>query len=98
MPQYQYRCQNCQNETSLTMKIAEYLEFKKVEHACEICEEGKIIQVVHLPHSKIYKDKEAILVEAREEAKKVVEQINRGDERTFIDIYGDRPNPLKDSR
>lgn len=77
------------------MKVNEFLKFKKDEHLCEFCEDGKIIQVVHLPHSKIYKDKEAILVEAKEEARKTVEKLNKGDEQTFIDIYGDKPNPLK---
>lgn len=77
------------------MSIDEYIRFEQNENICKICESGKIIQMIGIPHGKIYKDKDAIIQEAREEAEKVVDKINKGDEQTIANVYGDKPNPLK---
>lgn len=77
------------------MKISEFLLFKKNQNICEICKIGKIIQIVKASHGKISRDKEYLVQSAKEEARKTMQKINQGDEKTFIDIYGDTPNPQK---
>ena len=81
-----------ENNKSLEMKISAFLIFKKKEFLCEECENGKMIQIVHPSHGKIVRDKEYLVQDAKEFAKKTVKKIREGDEKTFIDVYGDSPN------
>lgn len=95
MPHYQYQCDKCQCTKTLIMTVKEFLKFKQKNQPCHNCAEGNFQQLVKPSHSKVFRDKHTMIEEARAEAKKVIEKINKGDERTIIDIYGDRPNPLK---
>jgi hypothetical protein len=95
MPSYNYQCEDCKETKSFQMKITKFLEFKREEIECEVCHKGKMVQIVKPSHGKIHRDKEYLVEHAREEARKTIQKIKNGDEKTFIDIYGDAPNPQK---
>lgn len=95
MPRYNFECNSCNYLTQFEMKITEFLSFKKETHKCPDCAEGVLSQIVKPSRGKIIRDKEAMIQEAREEARKIVEKIDSGDQKAFNDIYGDSVNSQK---
>lgn len=90
MPRYYYFCSKCENKKEVNMSISEFLKYKKEEHYCEDCH-SLLFQKVFPTYSKIDRDKEYIIQSAKEEAKQIVEKINKGDERTIVEMCGDKP-------
>lgn len=95
MPHYHFKCQECENSKIMIMNVKDFLAFRRNNDGCDVCNNGKLIQVVSTISGKIQKDKESLIQESKEEARKTIEKINQGDEKTFINIYGDKPNELK---
>lgn len=95
MPVYNFKCPACAAGFEFDLKISEFLIFKKEQNICKSCEQGILIQSITKVRGKVDRDKEYIVEEAKEEARQIVEQINKGNDRDAVDVYGDRPNPLK---
>jgi hypothetical protein len=95
MPDYLFKCENCNNQKKINMSINEFLIFKKENHHCSCDNVTLLKQVVFTPYSRVEKNKEEVVSEAKMEAKKIVEKINRGDEKTIVDYCGDQVNHLK---
>lgn len=95
MPIYNLKCDKCESESSMEMSIKDFLAFKVKQNICLSCGEGFIKQKITKVQSKIERDKDYIIQEAKEDAKKIVEKINAGDEQTINEIYGDKPNQYK---
>ena len=98
MPRYNFKCDSCNASDHFTMGVGSFLEFKKEEHICQSCNEGILIQMVRPTRGKIVRDKQAMIREAKDEARKIVERIESGDQKAFDDIYGDRENPHKKTK
>lgn len=94
MPQYTFKCTKCEDRRVLSMSIARFLDFKKKQNKCELCE-GTLLQDIISIDGKVDKSKEEIIMESRDEIRKVVQKIHRGDSRAIRDIYGDKKNPYK---
>jgi len=95
MPKYNFQCNSCDSLSQFEMKVTKFLNFKKETHGCQACSEGILIQIVRPSHGKIIKDKATMIQDARDEARKVVEKIESGDQKAFNDIYGDKANAHK---
>lgn len=94
MAKYKYSCTNCSTEVEYSLSIALYLELKNSDHfkqiKCDDC--GKVCefkQVFGILSSKIKKDKETIMSEVRDEARKIANKVRSGDSRTIRNIYGE---------
>lgn len=95
MPFYNFYCPSCNAESSLSMSISQYTKYKLEKNLCKECKEDFLVQRIKKISGKIDRDKEYVISEAKEEAKKTIEKIRQGDQKTIQDIYGDRPNPYK---
>ena len=95
MPIYNFACLNCSNEQLLEMSISELIKLKNSAIACSMCKDGILKQKISKIQSKVERDKDYIIQEAKEDAKKIVDKIRAGDEKTINEIYGDKPNPHK---
>lgn len=89
MPSYHYVCNDCQERITVQMQISEYLSYKQEIHHCNKCQ-GVLTQKVFPTYAKIDRDKEYIIQSAKEEAKQIVERMNRGDEKTITEMCGDK--------
>ncbi len=91
MPNYNFICQNCQEQKTLNLSINDFIKLKKeiLQKKCENCLIGVIsIQIGQIIHT-IDKSKEQIVLEVKEEVRKTVEKIESGDIKTIMDIYGE---------
>jgi len=81
-------------EVEYSLSIALYLELKNSDHfnRIECIDCGKICefkQVFGVLSSKIKKDKQTIMSEIKDEAKKIANKVRSGDSRTIRNIYGE---------
>lgn len=95
MPQYNFVCNICLNRIEKNLSIKDYFDLKKVEIKCEKCLKGVLSQEVVSVNSSVEKSQDQIIMESKEEVRKVVDKIRSGDSKTIDDIYGDRLNPYK---
>lgn len=94
MAKYRYSCTNCSEEVEYSFSIALYLELKNSGHfnkiECNKCNNiCKFTQTFGTLSSKIKRDKETIISEIKEEAKKIANKVRSGDSRTIRNIYGE---------
>lgn len=94
MAKYKYSCNGCLSEVSFNFAIQEYLDLKKTDYfesiKCSNCNNiCEFTQIFGTLSSKILKDKEAILGEIKEEAKKIADKVRSGDSRAIRNIYGE---------
>lgn len=94
MAKYKYSCTNCSAEVEYSLSIALYLELKNSDHFKQIeCNNCGIIcefkQVFGTLSSKIKKDKQTIVSEIKDEARKIANKVRSGDSRTIRNIYGE---------
>lgn len=95
MPDYLFICETCKDEKKINMSIKEFLAFKKQNNVCDCDKQSSLKQVIFIPYSKVEKNKDEVIAEAKMEAKKIVEKINKGDEKTIVEYCGDNPSSLK---
>ena len=95
MPQYSFKCDNCNTIVQKTFSIPEFLEFKSNKNICLDCASGSMVLQVSSFGSKVEKSMPQIKQSITEEVKSIAKKINKGDEQTFVDIYGDKPNTHK---
>lgn len=94
MAKYKYSCTNCSAEVEYSLSIALYLELKNSDHfnqvECSNCGEVcEFKQVFGTLSSKIKKDKQTIMSEVKDEARKIANKVRSGDSRTIRNIYGE---------
>jgi hypothetical protein len=78
------------------MSIPEFLKIKKIKIPCDECKKGILKHQISSIYSKIDRSVEELKMENQEEVRKIVQKIKAGDERVIRDIYGDKPNTLKE--
>ena len=94
MARYKYSCSNCLDEVEFNFTIQKYLELKKSDHfkkiKCNKCDNVcEFTQTFGILSSKIKKDKETIVAEVKEEARKFADKVRAGDSRAIRNIYGE---------
>ena len=91
---YTYKCRACKATTDLSLSIHEFLELSRIDHFdemyCNNClNNEKFIRIFGETSSKISKDKETLLMDIKEDARKIVNKINAGDENMIRQVYGE---------
>lgn len=95
MPKYNFICETCLNETECFLNLKDYFEVKRGEIKCEKCLDGVLSQQITSVNSSVEKSQDQIIMESKEEVRKIVDKIRAGDRRVIDDIYGDKLNPHK---
>ena len=92
MANYNFKCNNCQEEQVLTMCISDFAAWKqnKKNLSCNNCSNGQLSRLFEPLASKVSKDKEQMLQEIREEVRKTADKIRAGDISAIRDIYGEK--------
>jgi hypothetical protein len=91
MPSYTFACSSCNSRENIEMSVKEYSQKyanNLLNTTCGICG-GKTNRVYNAVSSKISRSSAEIVSAAKEEARKIVEDINRGSSKAIIDVYGD---------
>ena len=86
MPNYTFKCSECNNIFEKFMTIKDLNESRS---PCESCGSQNINRLFKPPSSKIRRSKEEIMEAAKDEARQIAEKISNGDQSTIRDIYGD---------
>lgn len=91
---YTYKCRACEATVDLSFSIPEFLELSNIGHFdkmhCSCCSKNeKFIRIFGDTSSKINKDKETLLMDIKEDARKIVDKINSGDENMIRQVYGE---------
>lgn len=94
MARYRYSCSNCSEEVEYSFSIALYLELKSSDHfkkiECKKCNSVcEFTQTFGALSSKIKKDRETMVSEIKEEAKKFANKVRSGDSKAIRNIYGE---------
>ena len=94
MAKYKYSCSKCLSEVNFNFAIKEYLDLKKTDYfkkiKCSNCNDiCEFTQTFGSLSSKISKDKETILGEIKEEARKIADKVRSGNSRAIRNIYGE---------
>jgi hypothetical protein len=80
-----------------SLSVPQFLKTKKNKIACEHCEDGVLSHKIVNISSMIEKSKDQMIIESKEEIRKTVDKIRAGDSKTINDVYGDKPNPYKNT-
>jgi hypothetical protein len=94
MARYNFKCSNCGSTEILVISIPDFLSLKtkdEFDHRkCDECDAvSKFVRIFSSTSSKISRGKDEILVQTKEEARKIVEKIKSGDMRAIRDVYGE---------
>jgi hypothetical protein len=94
MAKYNFKCNECDSRETFIMTVANFLSVQSEDgfdnKKCNNCgNTAQFIRIFSTTSSKISKSKEQILVEAKDDARKIVEKIRLGDTRTILDVYGE---------
>lgn len=91
---YTYKCRKCETTVDLSYSIPEFLKLSSAGHFsdmhCVNCSNNeKFIRIFGDTSSKIIKDKETLLMDIKEDARKMVDKIKSGDENMIRQVYGE---------
>jgi hypothetical protein len=94
MAVYNYKCRACKLVTNLSFSIAKFLRLSDSGHFedmyCTNCSDNtKFTRIFGVTSSKITKDKETLMMEIREEARKISDEVRAGDQNTIRQVYGE---------
>jgi putative FmdB family regulatory protein len=95
MPNYNFRCDKCDQNISLFLSIKEFREEKDINKKCNSCGEGKLYRVYQNILTHVDRQSEDMIESIKEEARKIVEKVKSGDSSALSEIYGDEVNKLK---
>lgn len=92
MPIYNLKCSICKESMQLSCSISEFKDyslnsFKNI--FCKKCNNNNFIRIYGSISSKISRSSHEIVEIAKEDARKVVENIKNGDQYAIRDIYGE---------
>ena len=91
---YTYKCRTCKTVTSLSFSIPKFLKLSVSGHFddmyCANCSDNtKFIRIFGATSSKITKDRETLMMEIKEEARKIVDEVRSGNTNTIRQVYGE---------
>lgn len=91
---YTYKCRACNSTVDLSFSISEFLELCNLNHfetmECSKCSNNtKFTRVFGDTSSKINKDKETLMMEIKEDARKISEKVRAGNENMIRQVYGE---------
>jgi len=94
MAKYNYKCSKCDSTELYVLSVVNFLTFKSNNYfdnkKCKNCGDmAEFVRIFDPTSSKISRDKEQILAEVKEDARKIVEKVKSGNTRAILDIYGD---------
>ena len=93
MPSYRFSCDECSFEESLSMPISDYLDLKDNNVESSMCNNdctyGKIILLSSVS-CKVQKNREDVILDAKEGARSIVSKIKSGDLNAIENIYGNK--------
>ena len=94
MAKYKFKCSDCDATEVLTMSIQKFMFMNSKNsfnnRECEKCDAvTKFVRIFEPTSSKILRGKEELLIEAKDEARKIVEKIKSGDTNTILEVYGE---------
>ena len=94
MATYTYKCRTCKVMTNLSFSIPKFLRLSDSEYFedmyCQSClVHTKFTRVFGDTSSKITKDKETMMIEIKEEARKISNEVRAGNENTIRQVYGE---------
>ena len=94
MANYTYKCDGCKKVSSLSYNVSEYASLVELNHFDDMwcdkcCNNQKFIRVFGDISSKISKDKDTLMLEIKEEARKISEKVKLGDQKLIREIYGE---------
>ncbi len=94
MPKYNFKCMECNEINIMNISILEFTS-KPIDNIitkliCTKCEtKGLFIRTFGSVSSKVWKSKEEIVQEVKEEARKVAEKVRLGDVSAIREVYGE---------
>jgi hypothetical protein len=91
---YTYKCRVCKIVTNLSFSIPKFLKLSDSGHFeamyCTNCSDNtKFTRIFGATSSKIIKDKEALMMEIKEEARKISDEVRAGNTNTIRQVYGE---------
>lgn len=94
MATYHYKCETCKSIKILSLPVSEHAVLAssgdlKFMH-CEKCSDKRnFVRIFGSISSTIIKDKETLLSDIKEEARKITEKVKSGDQGMIRQIYGE---------
>lgn len=94
MAAYTYKCRTCESTMKLSFSIKEFLKLSSSDYFdnvyCNNCKDNrKFMRIFGETSSKIIKDKETLMLEIKEDAKKIVNEVKKGNTEMIRQIYGE---------
>lgn len=91
---YTYKCRSCKIVTNMSFSIPKFLKLSSSGHFddmyCTNCSDNtKFTRIFGSTSSKITKDKETLMMEIREEARKISDEVKTGNTNTIRQVYGE---------
>lgn len=91
---YTYKCRTCKTVTNLSFSIPKFLKLSVSGHFddmyCANCSDNtKFMRIFGATSSKITKDREALMMEIKEESRKIADEVRAGNTNTIRQIYGE---------
>jgi hypothetical protein len=91
---YTYKCRACKIATNLSFPIPKFLKLSNAGHFddmyCPNCSDNtKFIRIFGATSSKITKDKETLMMEIKEEARKISDEVRAGNTNAIRQVYGE---------
>lgn len=94
MATYTYKCQSCGASTNLTFSVKKFMELSSSEYFndmyCDKClNNTRFIRIFGDTSSKIVKGKEELMLDIKEESRKIADKVRSGDTNMIRQIYGE---------
>tara|TARA_Y100000287_G_C14233761_1_gene363499 strand:- start:695 stop:985 length:291 start_codon:yes stop_codon:yes gene_type:complete len=94
MATYTYKCKECDDIKNVSISIKEFQALSKQglysKLFCNVCSNNQnFIRIFGPTSSKISKDKEALMEDIKNDARKIVEKVRAGDEKVIREVYGE---------
>lgn len=86
MPNYTYKCKDCDKEMEIFLSIKD----SENEVKCNLCNSDNMLRLFKPPSSKVKRSKEEIIERAKEEAREIIGKMEMGDQSLIRDIYGEK--------
>jgi hypothetical protein len=94
MATYTYECRTCKVMRNLSFSIPKFLTLSDSGHFddmyCTDCSNNtKFTRIFGDTSSKITKDKETMMIEIKEESRRISNEVRAGNEKTIRQVYGE---------
>ena len=94
MATYTYKCRSCEIMINMSFSIPKFLKLSTSGHFdsmyCTNCSDNtKFTRIFGTTSSKITKDKETVMMELKEEARKISDEVRAGNSSAIRQVYGE---------